>query len=202
MRLAKGKAVAYSTGRMVGFGVATAPGRESAATDTAACKQSWTRASIEEEGLHRVFVYGTLKTGFPNSHLLRNAHYKGHFRTCTKYPLVVGGEFYSPYLLNWPGEGANVRGEVYEVDDFMLGNLDELERVGVNYTRKSVKVFDKNEDDAIEVYAYLKCNYTRELLEAERHQEYNDRRYVPRHMRPKAPTSARSTKPQLLRVAA
>lgn len=133
---------------------------------------------------HHVFVYGTLKRGFPNSHLLKDAEMAGHFETEEKYPLVVGGEFYSPYLLNIEGKGHNVRGEVYRVDDDMLEKLDELERVGVNYTRKAVNVRNSR-GEKVEVLAYLKCNYTRDLLEAECHPEYNDRRYVPRHMREK-----------------
>lgn len=140
--------------------------------------------SLERQRKHRVFVYGTLKRGYPNSHLLTNAELEGHFETEEKFPLVVGGEFYSPYLLNRQGEGYNVRGEVYRVDDDMLEKLDELERVGINYTRKPVAVRD-GQGTRTEVLAYLKCNYTRDLLEAEYLPEYKDKRYVPRHMRNK-----------------
>ncbi|KAJ8902688.1 hypothetical protein NDN08_006008 [Rhodosorus marinus] len=142
-----------------------------------------------KEKRHHVFVYGTLKRGFPNHHLLREANYEGTFRTDEKFPLVIGGEFFSPYLLHRPGEGSQVKGEVFRVDDKMLSRMDELERVGVNYTRKVVKVH--NGDNVTEVYAYLKCNYTEELLEAEHHDEYLDRRYVPRHLRPKVEVANR-----------
>ncbi|KAA8498944.1 Gamma-glutamylaminecyclotransferase [Porphyridium purpureum] len=151
---------------------------------------------------HLVFVYGTLKRSFPNSHLLSNAMFVGEFRTVQQYPLVVGGPWFSPYLLNMQGKGQKVKGEVYIVDDGELAKLDELENIGVNYTRKVIPV---DVDDGAEspvsaepvephaqprnrlhVHAYLKCNYTPDLVKKTWLDEYQDRRYVPRHKRPNA----------------
>ena len=57
---------------------------------------------------HLVFVYGTLKRGQPNEYLikeLKDAKYIGKAVTCQKYPLVIGGQWRLPYLLNLDGQG-------------------------------------------------------------------------------------------------
>ena len=45
-----------------------------------------------------------------------------------------------PYLLDKPGTGHNICGEVYEVDEKMLGKLDELEDHPTYYERRLEKV--------------------------------------------------------------
>eukprot|EP00871_Galdieria_phlegrea_P003529 jgi/Galph1/4177/GphlegSOOS_G2849.1 len=135
---------------------------------------------------HWVFVYGTLKRSFPNAHLLqKDALYEGDFVTCDKYPLVVGGPYYSPYLLDMKGYGDNVRGELYRVSSNALKQLDQLENVGVNYTRRVIPVCSvKDRSFLVGAFVYLKCNYTKELLQSEWLSDYQDNRYVPRHLRP------------------
>ncbi|KAK4525856.1 hypothetical protein GAYE_SCF17G3765 [Galdieria yellowstonensis] len=136
---------------------------------------------------HWVFVYGTLKRSFPNSHLLEDgALFEGDFMTCDKYPLVIGGPYYSPYLLDMKGYGNNVRGELYRVSNESLKELDKLENVGVNYTRRVIPVYSvKDRSFIVKAFAYLKCNYTNELLNTNWLSDYQDHRYVPRHLRPK-----------------
>eukprot|EP00186_Timspurckia_oligopyrenoides_P000569 CAMPEP_0182448244 /NCGR_PEP_ID=MMETSP1172-20130603/25296_1 /TAXON_ID=708627 /ORGANISM="Timspurckia oligopyrenoides, Strain CCMP3278" /LENGTH=151 /DNA_ID=CAMNT_0024645039 /DNA_START=146 /DNA_END=602 /DNA_ORIENTATION=- len=124
---------------------------------------------------HLVFVYGTLKKSFPNSHLLKDAEYVGEYVTLDQYPLVVGGPWFSPYLLNVCGAGERVFGEVYKVSDHELEDLDQLENVGVNYTRKLLKVeFVESPGRIMEVFAYLKCNYNDDLLKKDYMAKYND----------------------------
>ncbi|GJD11598.1 Gamma-glutamylaminecyclotransferase [Galdieria sulphuraria] len=136
---------------------------------------------------HWVFVYGTLKRSFPNSHLLEDgALFEGDFMTCDKYPLVIGGPYYSPYLLDMKGYGNNVRGELYRVSSESLKELDKLENVGVNYTRRVIPIYSvKDRSFIVKAFAYLKCNYTDELLQTKWLSDYQDRRYVPRQLRPK-----------------
>ena len=56
--------------------------------------------------MHRVFVYGTLKRGFPNHDAwMKDYPCIGRFRTCVAFPLVVGGKWFSPYLIAEPGVG-------------------------------------------------------------------------------------------------
>lgn len=82
--------------------------------------------------LHRLFVYGTLKSGQPNHNILRDptnglAKYWCKATTTTKMPLVIGTRYNIPFLLNRPGVGSYVTGEIYEVDDQMMDILDNLE---------------------------------------------------------------------------
>jgi len=71
--------------------------------------------------MHNVFVYGTLKRGFPN-HVpeLANADYIGRARTLTAYPLIIGGKWFSPNLIDEPGMGQRVTGELFRVGDEVL----------------------------------------------------------------------------------
>jgi len=126
-----------------------------------------------------VMVYGTLKKGFPNSPLLRTATYLGACRTVGMYPLVVGGDWFSPYLLAAPGLGHRVVGEMYAVCPKVLAALDQLENVGVNYTREAIEVVGPKKEVML-VQTYFKANFSVELARAEYLIEYKDRRYVPR----------------------
>lgn len=42
-------------------------------------------------------------------------------------PLVIGTRYNIPFLLNKPGVGGYVTGEIYEVDEQMMELLDNLE---------------------------------------------------------------------------
>lgn len=93
----------------------------------------------------RVFVYGTLKKGQPNyPHMVNGVHGTSQFQarglTVEKYPLVIAGKYNIPYLLNNPGKGHRVTGEIYLVDDQMLQFLDEFEGCPNMYQRTPVKV--------------------------------------------------------------
>ncbi|XP_024370657.1 putative gamma-glutamylcyclotransferase At3g02910 [Physcomitrium patens] len=80
------------------------------------------------------FVYGTLKQGFSNHWLIKDAVGEGHAqfigvaKTKQQYPLVCG-PFQVPFLLNIPSSGLQVKGELYAVDQTALELLDELEGV-------------------------------------------------------------------------
>ncbi|TSQ01570.1 Gamma-glutamylaminecyclotransferase B [Bagarius yarrelli] len=91
----------------------------------------------------RVFVYGTLKKGQPNSYRMFDttngqAKFLGHARTVEKYPLVIAGRYNIPFLLNVPGKGQRVQGEIYSVDDQMLKFLDWFESCPEMYQRTQV----------------------------------------------------------------
>ncbi|KAM6986735.1 gamma-glutamylaminecyclotransferase B-like [Aplochiton taeniatus] len=93
----------------------------------------------------RIFVYGTLKTGQPNYFRMVDksngaAKFLGTARTVKKYPLVIAGEYNIPFLLNIPGDGQRIRGELYEVDDKMLAFLDDFESCPTMYQRTPVKL--------------------------------------------------------------
>ncbi|GMN30583.1 hypothetical protein TIFTF001_002865 [Ficus carica] len=91
-----------------------------------------------------IFVYGTLKRGLSNHCLMTDpiarddAVFLGNHVTLQPYPLVHGEV---PYLINLPGRGRRVRGELYSVTDRSLASPDELEGVAVgHYERLPIRV--------------------------------------------------------------
>ena len=81
---------------------------------------------------HRVFVYGTLKSGFRNHYLLEGAEFFGGAATVPTYKMIENGfPVIMPDL-----EGKPLAGEIYTVDDETLARLDQLEREGSSYDRK------------------------------------------------------------------
>lgn len=77
----------------------------------------------------RIFVYGTLKTGFPNFHINTGKRVPGEFVTVEKFPLYLIGPTQVPWLVNRPGQGECVVGEVFEVDAATLARMDKLEQI-------------------------------------------------------------------------
>lgn len=86
---------------------------------------------------HRVFVYGTLKRGIHNHRLLEQSQYIGEAFTVEKFRMYTTG---FPVLFE-DLEGKSVFGEVYDVDEETLKNLDHLEAEGRMYDRKHVTVY-------------------------------------------------------------
>ncbi len=82
---------------------------------------------------HLVFVYGTLRKGESNHHLLESSEYLGHYETEDDYTLYDVG----PYPALVPGSKA-ISGEVYLIDDHTLQQLDILEDVPVEYRRETI----------------------------------------------------------------
>ena len=109
-----------------------------------------------------VFVFGTLKQGFPNFATNRGARVPGTFCTDAHYPLYLVGERYSPWLLDQPGVGYPVVGEVYTVDEAVLADMDRLERVHEpdGYVRRTIAVrpVDASQSSCgpLQVQVYLK----------------------------------------------
>ena len=92
---------------------------------------------------HYLFVYGTLKKGFPNhDHYMRSARDLGKYQTIEKYPLVLCGPRYVPCMIFSPGDGQHVEGQLYEVDEECLNRIDALERVkdSDGYRRTLIRV--------------------------------------------------------------
>ncbi|KAK7407157.1 hypothetical protein VNO78_08834 [Psophocarpus tetragonolobus] len=95
-----------------------------------------------------MFAYGTLKQGFPNHYLMEELMSKdeavliGRYMTQEAYPLVCGPHGI-PYLINLPGWGHRVKGEVYAVSEGAVVVLDEFEGVSVGcYERLPVVVVE------------------------------------------------------------
>ena len=83
--------------------------------------------------MHKVFVYGTLKRGYTaNAMLLADSEYIGEFVTTKKYRMYDLGPFPSVIQAD---DGHYIMGEIYEVDDDTLIQLDTLEGVPRLYAR-------------------------------------------------------------------
>jgi gamma-glutamylaminecyclotransferase len=109
---------------------------------------------------HRIFVYGTLKKGFPNhDRYMQSAEKLGNCRTAENYPLVLIGKRYVPCMINAPGQGQQIEGELYEVDDDCLKKLDVLERIkkpdGYRRFKISLRSVAKGDALTLEASAYL-----------------------------------------------
>ena len=90
-----------------------------------------------------LFVYGSLKEGFPNFHVNAGRRVPGDFLTAQPYPLYLA-HGWLPCLLPLPGQGLQVRGQLFEVDAAQLQAMDALERVGESggYQRVAIEVQD------------------------------------------------------------
>jgi gamma-glutamylaminecyclotransferase len=126
---------------------------------------------------HDIFVYGTLREGYPNHHHNVGVRKTGTFRTVEQFPLVLYGPRYSPCLIYSPGEGYPVRGEVYRVDDAGLALMDKLERIespdGYRRLQISITSETKLPLGEVTVYAYLKkANSVHDIRQGPL-QEYN-----------------------------
>ena len=88
-----------------------------------------------------VFVYGTLKKGFPNyDESLLSHYFVGDCKTIDRYPLVVANKYYSPVLIDEKGEGQLVHGELYKVSQEVLTILDKMEGVGQDWGYRRIQI--------------------------------------------------------------
>ena len=109
--------------------------------------------------VHHLFVFGTLKEGFPNFTANHGTRVAGSFKTVDRLPLYLVGARNSPWLLDQPGTGQQVLGQVFEVDDLTLERMDVLERVAEpdGYRRALIQVQNICAGGkTMEVFAYLK----------------------------------------------
>lgn len=105
--------------------------------------------SEAKEEVAVVFTYGTLKKGFHNHRVLEElmatgeAAFLGRCRTSIRYPLVCG-PYRVPFLLDLPGSGRLVSGELYSVtSERALSLLDELEGTSRgHYQRRPIEVVE------------------------------------------------------------
>lgn len=89
-----------------------------------------------------VFVYGTLKAGFPNFHINAGVRVPGDFVTVDRLPLYIVSAKHIPWLVDRPGEGHTVTGQLFKVDEQTLADMDVLERITEAgwYTRRTIAV--------------------------------------------------------------
>ncbi|KAI4896200.1 hypothetical protein NFI96_026426 [Prochilodus magdalenae] len=131
-----------------------------------------------------IFVYGTLKRGQPNHYrMLDITNGKAKFLSCArtveKYPLIIAGEYNIPFLLNVPGSGQHVQGEIYIVDDQMLKFLDWFEGCPQMYQRTRVLLeveqgFEEGRvDGTMEAFFYSTTTYEANWLQKQTFDSYD-----------------------------
>jgi gamma-glutamylaminecyclotransferase len=96
-----------------------------------------------------LFVYGTLKRGQRSHHLLWGQEFLGEAQTAPKYRLYDAGHY--PLLVEDPANGLAIKGEVWRIDDAVLGRLDQWEGVPELYSRRSITL----EMEVSPVWAYF-----------------------------------------------
>lgn len=112
------------------------------------------RASMEEQRMTTVFVYGSLRLGQANhAHFLERAHFVGEGRTRAEFTMLNLGAF--PGVV--AGGRTAISGEVYRVDDATLAALDRLEGHPRMYMRTPIALEDGSE---VQMYV-LNADYRR-----------------------------------------
>lgn len=108
--------------------------------------------------MHKIFVFGTLKEGFPNFETNKGVRYRGDFETKERFPLYLVGQRFSPWLILQAGEGHHVRGQVFDVPDDVLVEMDTLERITApdGYRKVRMSVICLETGDEIPVLTYGK----------------------------------------------
>ena len=95
----------------------------------------------------KLFVYGTLKKDFHNNYLLKESKFLKDVITDDKFPMFMQWESF-PYLKN-ENKGYRIKGELWEVDDEKIKELDYFEGVPDLYYRDTLKI------DAKDVFVYF-----------------------------------------------
>mmetsp|Transcript_19404 Transcript_19404/g.19142 ORF Transcript_19404/g.19142 Transcript_19404/m.19142 type:complete len:147 (-) Transcript_19404:7-447(-) len=91
-----------------------------------------------------VFVYGTLKRGLKNHKLMipkagsDDVAFISAARTEIPYPMIYDTNYFIPYVLEIPGGGLRVEGEIYRVSPSKMRELDILEGCPRRYERGSI----------------------------------------------------------------
>lgn len=133
-----------------------------------------------------VFTYGTLKRGFSNHGLIQemigsgDVAFVGNAHTTGRLPLVCG-PYRVPFLLNLPGSGERVKGELYAVSARGISRMDDLEGTcRGHYERLPISVVlrrrrrsavtgadEEEDDDEVEVEAEAEAYYAHRSYAAE-----------------------------------
>jgi gamma-glutamylaminecyclotransferase len=98
--------------------------------------------------VEKVFVYGSLKRGFSNHHVMSGTKFVGEGRTGPGFALIDLGRY--------PGAirgGSALAGEVFEVPSHLMGRLDQLEANGRVYERELTRI--ALTQGAVDAWIYL-----------------------------------------------
>ncbi|MFT3869395.1 MAG: gamma-glutamylcyclotransferase family protein [Nibricoccus sp.] len=103
---------------------------------------------------HQVFVYGTLKHGGSNHHLMAGQQFIAIAKTEPLYKLYSIGAY--PGMVDVPTNGNPIEGEIWAVDADCLAKLDRLEGLDEGlYKRVPIRLQPPNNVSMVEGYLYL-----------------------------------------------
>ncbi|MCG7508245.1 gamma-glutamylcyclotransferase family protein [Mesorhizobium retamae] len=129
---------------------------------------------------HIVFVFGTLKKGFPLHEAgLAGARFLRSCSTVAPYPMLVAGPYFAPMMFNEPGVGLRVRGESYEVGAGTLAELDRMESLGKpGNWRLPLQVSPVDGGPPVSAFAYMKSRWLGQPVHSGYLADYQDRRFI------------------------
>lgn len=105
----------------------------------------------------RVFAFGTLKRGFPlHDQVMKGAALLGLCRTAKPFPMLVAGPRYAPTMLNEPGAGRHVCGELFAVDQRQLERIDAIESGIPGNGRVLIDLLAMDDKSIGSAFAYVK----------------------------------------------
>jgi len=117
---------------------------------------------MTDRATEKLFVYGSLKEGFPLHAVIEGHEYIGTFKTAPQFKLVSLGPF--PALV--PARpGIEVSGEVYLVDEETLHYLDIVEGVSKGLYHRIVLPVHDQLGDEVQAWAYVSLLAQRYVLE-------------------------------------
>jgi gamma-glutamylaminecyclotransferase len=105
--------------------------------------------------MNLVFVYGTLKRGGSNHFFLRGQKFLGNVRTVAGFTLYSLGDY--PGMVRALSDATGVTGELWQVDDTALAELDRLEGVDEGlYQRIDAPLAPNPFANSAQTYLYLR----------------------------------------------
>jgi gamma-glutamylcyclotransferase (GGCT)/AIG2-like uncharacterized protein YtfP len=105
-----------------------------------------------------LFLYGTLKRGGTNHLFLAGQRFLGAARTAPGFTLYSLGDY--PGMVRAPGDTLGVTGELWEVDDACLAELDRLEGLDEGlYERIDVLLAPNPLPGSAQTYLYLRPHH-------------------------------------------
>ncbi len=114
--------------------------------------------------MHLIFVYGTLKRGFSNAHLLKNAEFiceatsRDALYNMVCFQSAKAKDYTYPAVFD--GGAYKVQGELYRVTDAELKALDDLEDESERYKRTPITL-----DSGHTAEFYMSMEYDRPTLD-------------------------------------
>ena len=101
--------------------------------------------------------------------------------------MFVAGPWFAPMMMNEPGSGLHVLGELYEVDDAQLACLDTTESVGKpGNLRIAIDIEPVRAGARCTAFAYMKSRALADPIHTGCLASYQDRLFIPPEQRPAA----------------